>query len=270
MTTVDNTNQVPARVGTRPALETRELHVSFGHNPVLRDVNLVVPSHTAVGLVGESGSGKSTLGKTVVGINRPRQGQVLVDGEDVASAGKRRRAELRRQVQYIPQDPFSSLSPRRTIGQTLAEALDPGKAKTSQHQDRITEVLEQVRLGADAMGKYPHQFSGGQRQRIAIARALILQPRLIIADEITSALDVSVQAEILTLLRSLKSTTEASMLFISHNLAVVQALCEYVVVLYQGVVVEQGSVDDVYREPRHDYTRGLLASVPGSEGFSLD
>jgi peptide/nickel transport system ATP-binding protein len=118
--------------------------------------------------------------------------------------------------------------------------------------------------------KYPHQFSGGQRQRIAIARALILRPRLMIADEITSALDVSVQAEILRLLRSLESTIEASLLFISHNLAVVQALCEYVVVMHQGAIVEQGRVDDVYRDPQHDYTRRLLASVPGSEGFSLD
>ncbi|MEU6644668.1 ABC transporter ATP-binding protein [Saccharomonospora sp. NPDC046836] len=270
MTTVEDANQVPVKVGTMPTLETRQLHVSFGHTSVLRDVNIIVPAHTAVGLVGESGSGKSTLGKAVVGINKPRKGHVLVHGEDVFAAGKRRRAVIRRQVQYIPQDPFSSLSPRRNIGQTLAEALDPRRARPSDHEQRITEVLEQVRLGADAMAKYPHQFSGGQRQRIAIARALILQPRLIIADEITSALDVSVQAEILTLLRSLESTIDASMLFISHNLAVVQALCEYVVVMCQGVVVEHGRVDDVYRNPQHGYTRRLLASVPGSEGFSLD
>ncbi len=260
----------PTGVDTTPPLETRGLHVSFGHASVLRDVNLTVPAHTAVGLVGESGSGKSTLGKTVVGIHRPRAGQVLVHGEDVFSVGKRRRAAMRRQVQYIPQDPYSSLSPRRTIGQTLAEALDPRRADPADHEEAIARALEQVRLDASMTAKYPHQFSGGQRQRIAIARALILRPRLMIADEITSALDVSVQAEILTLLRSLESTIEASVLFISHNLAVVQALCEYVVVMHQGVIVEQGRVDDVYRDPQHDYTRRLLASVPGSEGFSLD
>lgn len=252
------------------ALETRGLYVSFGRTPVLHDVNIVVPAHAAVGLVGESGSGKSTLGKTVVGINRPRNGQVLVQGEDVFTAGKQRRAAMRRHVQYIPQDPYSSLSPRRTIGQTLAEALDPKHARPARHEQEIIRALEQVRLDANAVGKYPHQFSGGQRQRIAIARALILRPQLIIADEITSALDVSVQAEILRLLRSLESTIDTSMLFISHNLAVVQALCRHVVVMHQGVVVEQGSVDEVYRNPRHDYTRRLLASVPGSKGFSLD
>jgi len=261
---------VPTGVDTTPTLETRELHVSFGRAAVLRDVNITVPAHTAVGLVGESGSGKSTLGKTVVGIHKPRQGQVLVHGEDVFSVGRTRRAAMRRQVQYIPQDPFSSLSPRRTVGQTLAEALDPVRARPSDHEEAIARALEQVRLAPGMTAKYPHQFSGGQRQRIAIARALIVRPQLVIADEITSALDVSVQAEILKLLRSLESTIEASMLFISHNLAVVQALCEHVVVMYQGVIVEQGRVDDVYRNPQHDYTRRLLASVPGSKGFSLD
>jgi ABC-type glutathione transport system ATPase component len=260
----------PTEVGTAPALETRGLHVSFGRAAVLRDVNITVPAQTAVGLVGESGSGKSTLGKTVVGINRPRQGQVLVHGEDVFSVGRRRRAAMRRRVQYIPRDPFSSLSPRRTVAQTLAEALDPRRARPSDHEQAIARALEQVRLDASTMAKYPHQFSGGQRQRIAIARALIVQPQLVIADEITSALDVSVQAEIVTLLRSLESTIEASLLFISHNLAVVQALCEYVVVMYQGAIVEQGRVDDVYCNPQHDYTRRLLASVPGSEGFSIE
>ncbi|MHA6616401.1 ABC transporter ATP-binding protein [Pseudonocardia sp. DLS-67] len=255
---------------TGPTLVTRGLHVSFGRAAVLRDVNLTVPAHTRVGLVGESGSGKSTLGKTVVGIHKPRAGHVLVHGEDVFAAGRRRRAAMRRQVQYIPQDPFSSLSPRRTVGQTLAEALDPVRARQSDHEQAIAGALEQVRLDPGSMARYPHQFSGGQRQRIAIARALIVQPRLMIADEITSALDVSVQAEILKLLRSLEHTIDTSMLFISHNLAVVQALCEHVVVMYQGAIVEQGRVDDVYRNPQHDYTRRLLASVPGSEGFSLE
>lgn len=253
------------------ACEVRRLNVSFGKAHVLRDVDMVIPADAAVGLVGESGSGKSTLGKAIVGINQVGSGQILVHGEDITTMSKRRRQTMRREVQYIPQDPFSSLSPRRTIGQTLAEALDPRRAKPSSEQRaQIDRALEYVRLDPDVVAKYPHQFSGGQRQRIAIARALILDPRLIIADEITSALDVSVQAEILQLLQSLKGRVASSMLFISHNLAVVQAVCQYVVVMCQGVVVEHGPIDDVYSDPQHAYTRKLFASVPGSETFTLE
>ena len=259
-----------SEAGASSAAEARNLHVNFGPVHVLRGVDLIVPANTVVGLVGESGSGKSTLGKTLVGINTPSRGQVLVGGEDLAKLRGRRLHETRRAVQYIPQDPYSSLSPRRTIGQTLAEALDPRGSNPAKHQVAIEAALESVKLEAAAAEKYPHEFSGGQRQRIAIARALMLKPTLVIADEITSALDVSVQAEIIRLLQSMKLTIDGAMIFISHNLAVVQQICDEIVVMYQGEIVERGPISAVYRNPQHPYTATLLASVPGSPGFTLD
>jgi ABC-type oligopeptide transport system ATPase subunit len=252
------------------AASVRNLNVSFGAAHVLKDVTMSVPAGTVVGLVGESGSGKSTLGKTLVGINKPSSGEVRIGAEDFTTMHGRRRQQIRREVQYIPQDPYSSLSPRRTTGQTLAEALDPHGANPREHRDAITAALQRVKLDPSAAEKYPHEFSGGQRQRIAIARALMLEPKLVIADEITSALDVSVQADIIRLLQGMRGTVDSAMLFISHNLAVVQQVCDQVVVMYQGRIVEQGPMDSVYRDPQHDYTRKLLASVPGSPGFTLD
>lgn len=258
------------RTRTASAAEVRSLDVRFGAAHVLKGVDLIVPANCVVGLVGESGSGKSTLGKTLVGINQPSAGEVYIAGEDITKLRGRRLTEVRREVQYVPQDPYSSLSARRTIGQTLAEALDPRGANPVKHRDAIVEALEGVMLDADVAGRYPHEFSGGQRQRVAIARALIVRPRLIIADEITSALDVSVQAEIIKLLRSMRGTVESAMLFISHNLAVVQQVCDDVAVMSQGVIVEAGPVASVYSNPQHEYTATLLASVPGSPGFTLD
>ncbi|WP_411721699.1 ABC transporter ATP-binding protein [Mycetocola sp.] len=259
-----------AALSATPAAEVRNLNVSFGPAHVLHDINLRVPANTVIGLVGESGSGKSTLGKTLVGINRASSGDVFIAGEDFTKMRGRRMRQMRREVQYIPQDPYSSLSPRRTIGQTLAEALDPRRGNHTAHHDTIVAALEEVKLDATAIEKYPHEFSGGQRQRIAIARALMLRPRLIIADEITSALDVSVQAEIIRMLRGLRGTVDSAMLFISHNLAVVQQVCDDVAVMSNGVIVEQGPVASVYRNPQHEYTAELLASVPGAPGFTLD
>jgi ABC-type oligopeptide transport system ATPase subunit len=246
------------------------LNIIFGRAHVLKDITMSVPAGTVVGLVGESGSGKSTLGKILVGINKPSSGEVLIGGEDFTRLRGKRRQQMRREVQYIPQDPYSSLSPRRTTGQTLAEALDPNGANPIQHREAIKAALERVKLDPSAADKYPHEFSGGQRQRIAIARALILEPKLVIADEITSALDVSVQADIIKLLQSMHGTVDSAMLFISHNLAVVQQVCDEVVVMCQGRIVEQGPIETVYRNPRHPYTAKLLASVPGAPGFSLD
>ncbi len=246
------------------------LNVSFGAVHVLQDVSLAIDRSTTVGVVGESGSGKSTLAKAMVGVVRPSSGQVWVDGIDVARASRRELAAYRRRVQMIPQDPFSSLSPRQTIGQTLAEAVDPVRARVSRHRDLIAHRLEQVGLPADAMHRYPHEFSGGQRQRVAIARGLVVEPSLVIADEITSALDVSVQAQILDLLAEIKQSLGVTMMFISHNLAVVQQVSDEVVVLYRGVVVESGPARDVFADPRHWYTRALLAADPGSPDFSLE
>lgn len=252
------------------AASVRNLDVSFGAAHVLKDVTLAVPARSVVGLVGESGSGKSTLGKTLVGINKPSSGEIFIGNEDFTRMQGKRRQQMRREVQYIPQDPYSSLSPRRTTGQTLAEALDPHGADPREHRDAIAAALERVKLDPSAATKYPHEFSGGQRQRIAIARALMLEPKLVIADEITSALDVSVQAGVIRLLHDMRGTVDSAMLFISHNLAVVQQVCDDVVVMFQGRIVEQGPIDTVYRDPQHDYTRKLLASVPGSPGFTLD
>ena len=252
------------------AASVRNLDVSFGAAHVLKDVTLAVPARSVVGLVGESGSGKSTLGKTLVGINKPSSGEIFIGNEDFTRMQGKRRQQMRREVQYIPQDPYSSLSPRRTTGQTLAEALDPHGADPREHRDAIAAALERVKLDPSAATKYPHEFSGGQRQRIAIARALMLEPKLVIADEITSALDVSVQADVIRLLHDMRGTVDSAMLFISHNLAVVQQVCDDVVVMFQGRIVEQGPIDTVYRDPQHDYTRKLLASVPGSPGFTLD
>lgn len=256
-------------IGVPAAASVINLNVSFGAAHVLKDITMSVPAGTVVGLVGESGSGKSTLGKTLVGINKPSSGQVRIGSEDLTTMHGKRRQQMRREVQYIPQDPYSSLSPRRTTGQTLAEALDPHGANPKEHRDTIVAALNRVKLDPSAAEKYPHEFSGGQRQRIAIARALMLEPRLVIADEITSALDVSVQADIIRLLQSMRGTVDSAMLFISHNLAVVQQVCDEVVVMYQGRIIEQGPIDAVYRDPRHDYTKKLLESVPGSPGFSL-
>ncbi|MCO4256421.1 ABC transporter ATP-binding protein [Pseudarthrobacter cellobiosi] len=262
--TPGNGTDVPA------AASVINLNVSFGAAHILKDVTMSVPAGTVVGLVGESGSGKSTLGKTLVGINTPASGEVRIGAEDFTKMHGKRRQQMRREVQYIPQDPYSSLSPRRTTGQTLAEALDPVGANPTEHREVIAAALARVKLDPSAAEKYPHEFSGGQRQRIAIARALMLEPKLVIADEITSALDVSVQAEIIKLLQSMRGTVDSAMLFISHNLAVVQQVCDQVVVMYQGRIVEEGPVDSVYRNPQHDYTRKLLASVPGSPTFTLD
>ncbi|MHA3685234.1 ABC transporter ATP-binding protein [Leucobacter sp. HY1908] len=259
-----------AEVREAPAFAAHNIDISFGHVRVIEGLSLEIERGRVVGLVGESGSGKSTLGKAVVGINRVQHGSIEVFGHDIRRVSRRTRRELARVVQYIPQDPYSSLSPRRTIMQTLAEALDPGSARARGEHERIVETLYAVGLDETVLPKYPHQFSGGQRQRIAIARALLLKPQLIIADEITSALDVSVQSEIIEMLHELKRSMDLTMIFISHSLAVVEGLCDDVVVMQRGAIVESGPIEQVFRDPREEYTRQLLASVPGAPGFTLD
>ncbi|WP_022879182.1 ABC transporter ATP-binding protein [Microbacterium sp. B19] len=256
-----------------PLLQISDLSVDLGHGirstRVLNEVSLRVDRGRTVGIVGESGSGKSTLAKTIVGLHRVAAGSIVFDGTELASAKRATVAAVRRRVQYIPQDPFSSLDPRRTIGQTLAEAIDPVGARLRRHRARIVEALASVALGEDAVDRYPHEFSGGQRQRIAIARALVVDPDVIVADEITSALDVSTQAEILRLLERLQRERDLTMLFISHNLAVVEHVCDEVLVLLHGRVVEHGTIEDVFADPREAYTRRLLESVPGGAAFDV-
>ena len=254
-------------------MEVRDLSVTFGSGShavtVLKGINASVGIGRTVGLVGESGSGKSTLAKALVGTVRPSSGSITIGGVDTATLSRHDRGAMRRRVQMIPQDPYSSLDPRRTIGQAIAEAIDPRRPNVAKHRETIVEWLRTVRMPEDTVDRYPHEFSGGQRQRVAIARGLILRPEFVIADEITSALDVSVQAEILNLVARLRKELGLSMLFISHNLAVVRHVSDDVIVLYRGEIVEQGPSEEIYTNPQHPYTRSLLDSVPGAPGFSL-
>ncbi|MFC1415073.1 ATP-binding cassette domain-containing protein [Streptacidiphilus cavernicola] len=224
------------------------LNVGFGRHTVLHDVDLDLAEGRTLGLVGESGSGKSTLAKAVVGMVKPRSGSITVAAEA-------------RRVQLVPQDPYGSLNPRMTVGQTLAEAIDPRRGRPAEHRDRIAELLETVALDPQAADRYPHQFSGGQRQRVAIARALAVRPALLIADEITSALDCSVQAEVLNVLRSLRVRFGLTMLFISHDLAVVRHVSDEIAVMRAGEIVERAPRDQLFRSPAHAYTQRLLASA---------
>ncbi|BCW84064.1 ABC transporter ATP-binding protein [Paenarthrobacter ureafaciens] len=260
-------------MSAKTVLELQDVQVTFGSGrsaaTVLKGVSASIPQGNTLGIVGESGSGKSTMAKAIVGLVKPSSGTISFDGRDVTAMSGADRRRMRRMVQMVPQDPYSSLNPRRTIGQTLAEAIDPLKANPKEHREKISYWLSTIRLAPDVAERYPHEFSGGQRQRIAIARALAVQPKLIIADEITSALDLSVQAEILNLIGRLRKELDLTMAFISHDLDVVHHVSDQILVLFHGEVVEHGDVDSVYGNPRHPYTRRLIDSVPGGPGFDI-
>src|SRR4051794_28370428 len=236
------------------------LTVRYGASTVLDEVSLTVPDGGIVGLVGESGSGKSTLAKAAVGLAPVHGGQILLDGEPIRLRGRHR------PVQMVFQDPFSSLDPRMTIGESIAEALyrpESGRLSRAGRRAEIARLLELVHLDPGRSGHLPGELSGGQRQRVALARALAGRPRLVIADEITSALDVSVQGAVLNLVREMQRELGLSMLFISHNLAVVRYVASQVAVLEGGRIVEHGPTADVLGRPQHAYTRQLLAAIPG-------
>ena len=229
----------------------------------LRGVSLQVTAGRSMGIVGESGSGKSTLARLAMALEAPTSGQVLFEGQDLNTLSPAALRAARRDFQMVFQDPYGSLDPRRPIWRTVAEPAAALEGATrAQQRERAAATLESVGLRADALDKYPHEFSGGQRQRIAIARALITKPKLIVADEAVSALDVSVQAQVLNLMADLRDHHGVTFLFISHDLAVVSHLCADVAVMKGGLIVEQGPVRQVLREPAHDYTRTLLESVP--------
>ena len=229
----------------------------------LRGVTLTVTAGRSMGIVGESGSGKSTLARLVMALEAPSSGSICFEGRDLNALSANELRAARRDFQMVFQDPYGSLDPRRPVWRTVAEpAAALEGAKRAQQRERAAATLESVGLRADALDKFPHEFSGGQRQRIAIARALITKPKLIVADEAVSALDVSVQAQVLNLMADLRDEHGVTFLFISHDLAVVSHLCADVAVMKGGLIVEQGPVRQVLREPAHEYTRTLLESVP--------
>jgi peptide/nickel transport system ATP-binding protein len=230
----------------------------------LDDVSFTLQPGRSLGIVGESGSGKSTLARLVMALEAPTHGRVILDGQDLNTLSPAELRRTRSKVQMVFQDPYGSLDPRRTVGQTVAEPLAVlHGASRSEQRARAAEALEAVGLRAADLAKYPHEFSGGQRQRIAIARALITRPKLIVADEPVSALDVSVQAQVLNLMQDLQDQFGVTYLFISHDLSVVDLVCDEVVVLQAGRIVEQGPPARLFQRPEHPYTQRLLAAVPG-------
>ncbi|OWJ64250.1 ABC transporter ATP-binding protein [Inquilinus limosus] len=239
---------------------------AFGRGPVVRaldDIHFEVGRGEVVGLVGESGSGKTTIGRSVLRLIEPTAGEVVFDGQDLTKLSNSEMRRQRRRMQYIFQDPFASLSPRMTIGEILTEGLAiQGIGTGRERLAKARAALEAVELPADAVERYAHEFSGGQRQRIGIARALALEPEFLVADEPVSALDVSVQAQIVNLLRDLQLRLGLTMLFISHDLAVVEYICDRVIVLYLGRIMEIAPSDRLYAAPKHPYTRALLSAIP--------
>ena len=234
---------------------------------VVDDVSFTLRSGQTLGIVGESGSGKTTAARIAVGLIGPDHGEVTFDGSRWNGAGKYAVSERARRPQrprfgVIYQDPLSSFDPRWNVGRILSDALDAGGLPRNQHAERVASLLERVRLPADYAGRWPLQLSGGQRQRIAIARAIASNPKVIVCDEPVSALDVSVQAQVLDLLRELQDELGVSYLFISHDLGVIREICDEVLVMLDGKVVERGATEDVFAEPQHEFTRRLLASAP--------
>ena len=248
-------------------LEVKDVVVTYGSGrDMLRAVDSVsfeISRGATLGLVGESGSGKSTVGRAIVGLLPVAGGSIRFHGADRTATKARNQDEYRRLVQMVFQDPFSSLNPRMTVGQAVGEGLARRRdLSRSERRAETLRALELVGLSATALSRYPHQFSGGQLQRIAIARALAVRPELVILDEVTSALDVSVQATILNLLRDLQQELRISYLFISHDLSVIGLMSDVVAVMYLGQLVEYGRTETLFIEPRHPYTQTLLRSVP--------
>lgn len=246
------------------------LRRTVGHVKAVDGVSIALREGHTIGLVGESGSGKTTLGLALLRLERS-EGGIRFDGQDLQALSQRDLRPLRRQMQIVFQDPFSSLSPRMSVGEIIGEGLEVHRIGTrEERQEMIVRVLREVGLDAAALDRYPHEFSGGQRQRIAIARALVLKPRLIVLDEPTSALDMSVQAQIVDLLRDLQARYKLAYLFISHDLKVVRALADEVVVLRHGKVVERGAATQVFQAPQTPYTQALIAAAFNLEAIGAD
>jgi peptide/nickel transport system ATP-binding protein/oligopeptide transport system ATP-binding protein len=228
------------------------------------DVSFTIEEGTTVGLVGESGSGKTTIGRTILKLAPATGGEVLFNGRSILPLDESEFRPLRREMQMIFQDPFGSLNPRHTIFQIVSEALEIHFPKMTRgdREARVVELLNQVGLKPEMRHRYPHEFSGGQRQRIGIARALAVKPKFIVCDEPVSALDVSVQAQIVNLLQDLQEELGLTYLFIAHDLAVVEHVSDHVLVMYRGKIVESATAEAIYENPQHEYTKRLLAAVP--------
>jgi oligopeptide/dipeptide ABC transporter ATP-binding protein len=257
----------------RPILEVRDLEVRFPirggllGRPVswvhaVNEVSLDLYRGETLGLVGESGSGKTTVGRAIVRVNHPANGSVRLDGQELLTLDGARLRPYRRRVQMVFQDPYASLDPRQSVGQALTEPLRVHGLAAGRRAARVAELLNLVGLDASFAARYPHQFSGGQRQRIGIARALAVEPDVIVCDEPVSALDVSIQAQVVNLLADVQRRLGIAYLFIAHDLAVVRHLAHRVAVMYLGSIVETGPSEAVYADPRHPYTAALLSAVP--------
>jgi len=240
------------------------LRRTIGYVKAIDDISFHINEGEIVGLVGESGSGKSTTGRAVIRLIEPTDGQIFFQGQDLMCASRSTLRKLRTEAQIVFQDPLASLNPRKTILENVGEALLVHKlVKTREEQvHAVVQILQQVGLSSSVLNQYPHQFSGGQQQRISIGRALVLTPKLLICDEITSALDLSVQAQVLNLLSDLKKIFKLSYLLISHDLSVIQHLCDRVLVMHRGKIVESGKTEALFHNPKHPYTQKLLNSIP--------
>jgi oligopeptide transport system ATP-binding protein len=262
-------------MSTEPLLEVSDL---VKHFPIKRGIlidrevdqvravdgiSFSIPRGETLGLVGESGSGKSTACRAILQLMKPTSGSVKFEGEEISGLSRRAMRPLRRQMQMIFQDPYASLNPRKRIGQIVGDPLHrQGVASGGDLRTRVQELLERVGLSPEHYNRFPHEFSGGQRQRIGIARALALQPKLVIADEPVSALDVSIQAQIINLLDDLQDEFGLTYLFVAHDIGVVRHISDRIAVMHEGEIVEQGSADQVCEQPKHPYTKKLLAAVP--------
>ncbi len=227
-------------------------------------VNMVIEPGKSYGLIGESGSGKSTIGKTIVGLEKITSGSIIYNGQDVSKRSTRKRIGFNKDVQMIFQDSASSLDPKRRVLDIIAEPLDNFERKLTpkERKNKVLELLDIVGMPHDALYKYPHEFSGGQRQRIGVARAVALRPKLIIADEPVSALDLSVQAQVLNYMRNIQEAFGLAYIFISHDLGVVKHMCDYIYIMHRGRFVEAGERDIIYKDPTHIYTKRLIAAIP--------